>query len=141
MPTGPPSIGRPLIPKPHHDNIITLYIYVVCSALFLHIVAAVFSHCNRGTLMHFHCPLVTIWFCPWFTRKLCITPCISHILCAFLYTNSKYIIKPRCPVSLSPSPPFSPCGAARKPGNLIELSRCIASPLPASCPQALEYSF
>lgn len=59
--------------------------------------------------------------------------------CAFLYTNFKYIIKPSCPVSL-PLLSLS-CGVVRKPGILIELSPRIASSFPASCPQALEYSF
>lgn len=67
--------------------------------------------------------------------------CVSHRLtctCAFLYMNSRYIIKPGRPVSLLLP---SPCGTARKLRVLIELSPSIAYPLPASCPQALEYSF
>lgn len=76
-------------------------------------------------------------FCPWSVLSFCASHRV-RCTCAFLYMNFKYIIKASRPVSpLLPSP----CGTARKSRVLIELSSSIAYPLPASCPQALGYSF
>lgn len=140
MPTGSLSIERSLMLKPHDDNIITLY-FVACSALFLHIVAAVFSHCDRGTFMHF----TRLSSCHYLIFVLgsfgsCVSRRVSYTFCAHSCTLIPSTLLNLAVLSLSLLL-FSPCGAARKPGILIELSRCIASPLPASCPQALEYSF
>lgn len=113
--------------------------------LSLHIVGAVFyvqhykgpySHFNPDAFLCRHSFSVS-----WSAVKFATVYHIAYLAHyrAFLYTNFEYIIKPSRPVS-PPCLSLS-CGVARKPGILIELSPRIASSLPASCPQALEYGF